>query len=446
VTTSRRRMFSATTLAIFFSAAIAVSRAQTYTDLFNFDGVHGSEPQYPQLLAQGPDGNLYGTTPSSRQGTGVVFRFTPAGTPKVLHTFDGTDGDRSLSGLTLGTDGDFYGTTSEGGSYSLGTIFKISANGTLTTLYSFGLGDGQTELPLIQAADGNFYGTTPSIAYRIGSGTFAVLASLSDTSSPLLQATDGDFYGTAGGGTSNDGIAFRMMPDGIVTVIFNFDAHVPAANAPLIQASDGNFYGTTYVGGDHKQGVVFKLTPKGAVTALHNFPDPSFPKDGANPHAGLLQASDGSLYGVTENGGSAGYGAIFEITLAGDYTILYNFNPATGSNPTATPMQHTNGKIYGLAQGGGTSGLGVAYSFDLGLPPFARLLPVIGKVGETVEILGQGLTGTTAVSFNGIAATFNVESNTYLTATVPTGATTGVVSVTSPGGVLNSNQAFQVKP
>jgi len=446
VTTNRPGKFHAACIAVFFAAAVAMSHAQTYTVLFDFDGVHGSEPQYPQLLAQGRDGNLYGTTPSSKHDTGVVFRFTPAGVPKVLHTFDGTDGDRSLSGLTLGTDGYFYGTTSEGGSNSLGTIFKISANGALTTLYNFGLGQGQNELPLIQAADGNFYGTTSSIAYRIGRGTFAVLASLSDSSSPLLQATDGDFYGTGGGGTSNDGIAFRMMADGIVTVIFNFDAHVPAANAPLIQASDGNFYGTTYVGGDHKQGVVFKLTPKGAVTALHNFPDPNFPKDGANPHAGLLQASDGNLYGVTETGGSTGYGAIFEITLAGDYSILYNFTPATGSNPTATPMQHTNGKIYGLAQGGGTSGLGVAYSFDFGLPPFVRLLPVIGRVGETVEILGQGLSGTTAVSFNGIAATFNLVSDTYLTATVPSGTTSGAVSVTTLAGVLNSNQAFQVKP
>ncbi|MGH9430742.1 MAG: choice-of-anchor tandem repeat GloVer-containing protein [Terriglobia bacterium] len=444
-----RKLLSAAALTVVITASTAMLYAQTYTDLFNFDGIHGSEPQYPQLLAQGRDGNLYGTTPSSKHDMGVVFRFTPGGIAKVLHTFDGTDGDRSFSGLTLGTDGDFYGTTFAGGTDRSGTVFKITPNGTLTTLHNFTAAEGQTEAPPIQAAEGNFYGTVGGIAYRVArSGTFTSLASLPGptTTNPLLQATNGDFYGTGGGGTSNLGTAFRITSNGTVTVIFNFDPHVPEANAPLIQASDGNFYGTTYVGGDHKQGVVFKLTPKGAVTALHNFPDPNFPKDGTQPHAGLLQASDGNLYGVTEDGGSLGYGVIFELTFAGDYSIVYNFDPATGSNPTSTPMQHTDGTIYGLTQGGGTNGLGVAYSLNLGLPPFVRLLPVIGKVGETVEILGQGFTGTTAVSFNGISATFNVESDTYLTAIVPTGATSGVVSVTTLSGILNSNQQFQVKP
>ncbi len=368
----------------------------------------------------------------------------------MLHNFVRTDGQRPYSGLTLGTDGDFYGTTYLGGTENLGTVFKIAANGSLTTLRNFTRTDGRTEAPPIQAADGDFYGTVGGTAYKIAqSGAFTSLASLPGASqpSPLLQATDGNLYGTtANGGKSDHGTVFKMTPDGTVTVIFNFDARVPGDLATLMQGSDGNFYGTTYGGGDNKFGTVFKSTPTGAVTVLHNFSDPNYPNDGAYPVAELLQASDGNFYGATAEGGSKGYGIIFEITSFGGYSILYNFDLPTGSQPSATPMQHTNGKIYGLAYGGGTKSLGVAYSFDLGLPPFARLLPVIGKAGETVEILGQGFTGTTAVSFNGAAATFNVVSDTYLTATVPSGATSGVVSVTTPGGVLNSNQAFQVKP
>lgn len=449
MTTSRRCLFSAATLAIFLSAAIAVSHAQTYTDLFNFDTIHGATPTSPGILAQGRDGNLYGTAPISREG-GVVFSFTTGGFPKVLHNFVRTDGQRPYSGLTMGTDGDFYGTTFLGGTENLGTVFKIAANGTLTTLHNFTKADGITETPPIQAADGDFFGTTATTAYRVApSGGFTSLPSLYGASpaNPLFQATDGNLYGTTGdGGSSNHGTVFKMTTEGTVTVIFNFDAHVPGQGSTLMQGNDGNFYGTTYEGGDNKFGTVFKLTPRGVATALHSFSDPNYPNDGAYPVAGLLQASDGNFYGVTVEGGSNGHGVIFEITPAGDYSILYNFEAATGNNPESTPIQHTNGKIYGLTEGGGTNGVGVAYSFDLGLPPFARLLPVIGKVGEVVEILGQGFTGTTAVSFNGTAAAFNVASDTYLTATVPTGATSGIVSVTTPSGVLNSNQSFQVKP
>ena len=419
-------------LALTLSAA-SVAHAQTYTDLFNFDGTHGSDPSYPQLLAQGRDGNLYGTAPIANHADGVVFRFTPGGVPRVLHTFDGADGERPYSGLTLGADGNFYGTTFMGGSNGLGTVFRIAPNGILTTIHSFTSADGQTEEPPIWSASGDLYGIVGSTAYKISrSGAFSTFTSLSGgSSSPLLQATNGDFYGTGGEGTSGHGSAFRMTADGRVTVFFNFDAHVPASNAALIQASDGNFYGTTYIGGDRNQGVIFRLTPKGEATILHNFPDPNYPHDGSEPSAGLVQASDGNLYGVAKTGGTVGYGVIFEITLAGDYSILYNFDEATGGNPTSTPMQHTNGVIYGLTAGGGTNGLGVTYSFNLGLPPFVRLLPTLGKIGTTVEILGQGFTGTTGVSFNGVAAAFNVESDTYLTATVPAGASTGPVAVTT---------------
>jgi uncharacterized repeat protein (TIGR03803 family) len=429
-------------------ASAGASYAQTYTDLFNFDGIHGASPQNPGILAQGRDGNLYGTTPAGdSHGFGVVFRITPTGTARVLHDFKGSDGANPGGGLTLGTDGNFYGTTHESQN-GYGTIFKITPNGVLTTLHFLDSTTGQTETAPIQATDGNFYGTAGERIYRIApSGSFAVLAQLPGNSeSPLVQATDGSFYGTTyTGGRAGFGTIFRMATDATVTVEYNLNAKLSGAIAPLIQASDGSFYGTTNQGGSGGYGTVFQILPHRAFTVLHNFPDPEYPNDGADPIAGLVQASDGNFYGVTFEGG-AGSGVAFEITATGAYSILYNFDSASGALPASTPMQHTNGRIYGLTLAGGTDNYGVVYSLDLGLPPFVRLVPASGRTGKMVGFLGQDFTGTTAVSFSGIAATFNVESDTYLTATIPTGATTGTVSVTTPSGVLNSNQAFQVKP
>jgi uncharacterized repeat protein (TIGR03803 family) len=361
------------------------------------------------------------------------------------------DGDVPYSGLTLGADGDFYGVAFSGGRASDGTVFKIASNGTLTDLYNFTSADARPQAPPIQAADGYLYGTSSRIAYRITSaGAYAALGAIPGASyGALVQATDGSFYGTTyDGGESNDGTVFKVRTDGTVTTVVNFDfTHGSQPYGSLIQGSDGNFYGTTKEGGSNKQGVAFKLTPQGVLTVLHNFPDTNYPGDGATPTAGLIQGSDGNFYGVaalSSTGSSCG--VIFEITAAGDYSILYNFDCADGGNPLSTPMQHTNGTLYGLTDGGGPDGDGVLYSFDLGLPPFVRLLPTVGGVGKTIEFLGQAFTGTTTVAFNGIAATFNVESDTFLTAVVPSGATTGVVSVTTPGGVLNSNQQFRVDP
>ena len=434
-----------TTLMLIVVAATTVATAQTYTDLYNFNYFRGRNPE--GILAQGRDGNLYGTTPSGgSNGLGVVFRITPSGRLKVLYNFDGgSNGRGPWSGLTLGTDGNFYGTTD-------GTIFKITKNGTLTTLYSFA---GGAALP-IEGTDGNFYGTTGAgTAYKITtSGTFTLLAALPGSSeAPLLQATDGDFYGTTDGGGSNNcaggcGTVFKMTPKGVVTIVYNFDGtHGEWPYAAVIQGSDGNFYGSTHDGGGYGDGVVFKLTPQGAITVLHNFPDPNYPNDGMFPDTGLVQATDGNFYGATDGGGTVeDLGVIFQITPAGAYSILYNFDGSQGDDPQPAPMQHTNGLIYGVAYYGGLHNQGVVYSLDLGLGPFVSLVSTTGKVGKTIEVLGQGFTGTTAVSFNGTPATYTVVSDTYLKTTVPTGATTGPVTVTTPGGPLISNKEFRVKP
>jgi uncharacterized repeat protein (TIGR03803 family) len=460
-----------TTLMLMVAAGTTVATAQTYTDLFNFDGTDGRSPA--GILAQGRDGNLYGTTAYGGinhchgRTCGVVFKITPSGKLKVLYNFHRADGFEPAGGLTLGTDGNFYGTTYYGDipnefcETGCGTIFKITKSGSLTTLYAFTgdmLKDGYwPSAPPIEGTDGNFYGTTcggsciEGTAYRVtSSGAFTFLSGLPGGSmAPLLQGTDGNFYGTTYWDDSpyEDGTIFKMTPKGIVTIVYNFDyTHGENPAATVIQGSDNNFYGTTLGGGSYNAGVVFKLTPQGAITVLHIFPDPNYPNDGSNPFAGLVQATDGNFYGVTSGGGTAGGGVIFQITPAGAYSILYNFDSAHGAGPGSTPMQHTNGMIYGLAGAGGIHKDGVVYSFDMGLGPFVSLVSTSGKVGKTIEVLGQGFTGTTAVSFNGTAATFTVERDTYLKATVPSGATTGFVTVTTPSGTLTSNKEFRVKP
>lgn len=440
-------------------AAATIATAQTYADLYNFDGAHGGQPD--GILSQGRDGNLYGTTSEGGTiGYGVVFKITLGGKEKVLYSFDGVHGIQPYSGLTLGTDGNFYGTTSYGGSNSCypencGTIFKTTQSGSLTTLYSFtGGADGSIPYAApIEGNDGIFYGTTEdATSYKItSSGSFTVLSSFQGADqAPLLQATDGNFYGTiwAGGlGKQPHGALFRMTPKGIMRIIHTFHLAPKGQNPnPVIQGSDGNFYGTTANGGGYHSGVVFKSTLQGATRVLHIFSDPNYPNDGRTPIAGLVQATDGNFYGTTHAGGTLDNGVIFQITPAGDYSIVYNFDGLDGAGPESTLMQHTNGKVYGLTYGGGTHSDGVVYSFDMGLGPFVRLVSTTGKVGKTVEVLGQGFTGTTAVSFNGTAASFTVAQDTYLTTTVPSGATTGFVTVTTPSGTLKSNQQFRVKP
>jgi uncharacterized repeat protein (TIGR03803 family) len=187
------------------------------------------------------------------------------------------------------------------------------------------------------------------------------------------------------------------------------------------------------------------MTPKGKLTTLHNFEM----TDGANPSAGLMQATDGNLYGTTGSGGTNAKGTIFEIDLLGKLTTLHNFNEADGSLTSTPLLQATSGTIYGTSEGGDMScsyGCGSIFSLDVGLGPFVTFVRKSGRVGQPMEILGQGFTGTTNVELNGIPATFTVHSDTFLTAIVPTGATTGAVTVTTPTATLTSNVPFTVLP
>jgi len=203
---------------------------------------------------------------------------------------------------------------------------------------------------------------------------------------------------------------------------------------------------------------VFILPPYGCAIVggistciLHSFTGENTSTiDGAHPYGGLVQASDGNLYGTTSlSRNTIGCGTFFQLVNPGGttYRSLSSFDGLAECNPQVTLIQHTNGTLYGdTAHGFGSQG--TFFSIDVALPPFAfvSLLPYSGKVGNTIEFLGQGFTSTSAVSFNGTAATRIVVSGTYLTATVPNGATTGFVTVTTSSGNLNSNKIFRVTP
>ncbi|MBA3914914.1 MAG: IPT/TIG domain-containing protein [Acidobacteriales bacterium] len=453
----------ASSLAI--AAATVPSSEAQYTDLHDFDTPTLASPQYAGILAQGRDGNLYGTAPSGgSSGRGGVFRVAPVGTYSVLYNFDNTHGSNPYSGLTLDSAGNFVGTAYNGGTALFGTVFKLTPGGAVTVLHNFVPAEGAgSYAPPLQGTDGNLYGVTSTEGIGFGSvyeitaaGSFSVLYQFdgihgSTPIAPLIQATDGAFYGTTKlGGSFGFGTVFKITAGGVLTVLYNFDStHGAEPYAPLFQASDGNFYGTARSGGTlNNGGVAFKLTPSKQLTVLHNFDQSGSNGDGTLPYAGLVQASDGSLYGVTSAGGSSGAGTLYRITASGVYSKLYDFDLTTGSLPFATLRQHTNGPLYGEATAGGATGHGALFMFAIpaSLKPFVSLQPASGKVATTVGIFGGALTGTTSVKFNGLSASFSVLSDTYITATVPPRATTGFVDVVGPGGSLKSDRKFRVTP
>ena len=337
----------------------------------------------------------------------------PAQTFTTLHSFDGADGSYPRA-LTQGADGNFYGTTGDGGAYGVGTIFKITPDGTLTTLYSFcaqpHCPDGAVPNALMQATDGNFYGTTMwgggsincasssdgcGTIFEITSGgklttlyDFCSQSGCTDGGYPsagLIQATDGNLYGTTtlGGGEPNScgsgcGTIFKITPGGTLTTLHKFDRTDGAyPYARLLQAADGDFYGTTLSGGTYGgiygRGTVFKITRGGTLTSLYSFCRLHPCLDGKEPRAGLVQATDGNFYGATYGGS----GTVFQITPAGALTTIHRFKPIDGGGPMGELIQASDGNFYGTAFAGGsyTDGtvfeitpagtLGTLHSFDI---------------------------------------------------------------------------------
>ena len=400
------------TLAISAACVLALPltiHAQTLTILHNFAGGADGASPYAGLI-QANDGYLYGTTTQGgANGKGTVFQMASNGTIITLHSFSGgLDGSTSWAKLIQAGDGNLYGTTTQGGSQGAGTVFQITTAGAVTTLYSFGSDPSGTDggfpyCGLVQASDGGLYGTTAhggansnGTVFQISTGgaysslfSFSPLTATSTTSgnyytnadgaqpwaSPI-QGSDGNLYGTtvSGGATGNNyGTAYRISLSGELTALHSFSGGVDGGRpiAGLIQASDGSFYGVASVGGANGGGSIFRITADGAFSTLHSFGK----KDGTGPVAALMQATDGNLYGTTSQGGSHGSGTIFRITIGGALTTLYNFGAvdrngfnSDGASPKCL-NQASDGKLYGTTSLGGVHGTGTVFSLSLNLPP-----------------------------------------------------------------------------
>jgi uncharacterized repeat protein (TIGR03803 family) len=460
-------------LILAFSAATAVtSPSQTFNTLFSFNGTDGS---LPNELVQARNGKFYGTTyGGGANGGGTVFAITPEGKLTRLQNFGFSDSP--TDGLVQASDGNFYGTTLVGGAYGYGSIFEITPAGRLNTLYNFcvNCADGGIPNGLVQGSNGNFYGTTSSGGADDGGTVFEITpagkltllytfcsrTNCTDGGTPsvLAQGTSGNFYGTTfSGGADGNGTVFEITPTGKLTTLHSFRG--PDGNSPngLVQGSNGNFYGTTTYGGAHGDGTVFEITTAGKLITLHSFDgtDGALPIAGQNSAAAdLVQATDGNFYGTTSQGGASNLGAlggtVFRITPAGKLTTLHSFcsetNCTDGTTPYAGLMQATNGNLYGTTNNGGSYDQGTIFSLGLGLRPFVVTQPYSGKEGAKVIILGTDLAGATAVTFDGTVATFTVVSSSEIATTVPAGAKTGPVEVTTPNGTLKSNVIFRVTP
>jgi uncharacterized repeat protein (TIGR03803 family) len=444
----------------------AVASAQTPVTIYNFNMANGNvgSPKPFDIAVQGRDGNLYSTTNAGGSGQGGVYVVTPTGTEKRLHDFP--TGSYCNSGLTLGSDGNFYGACTSLDESKNGYLYKVTPTGSFTTLYKFtdANGDGaRPQAPPIQATDGNYYGTTQSggangngAVYKLTpNGTVTILYSFADLdaspTAPLVQGTDGNLYGSApNGGSNRVGTIFKISTAGKYTLLHTFDLTDGGyPTAALIQASDGSFYGTTLEGGANSDGTVFKITASGKFTLLHSF---SLATDGNFSETALLQATDGNLYGTTNNTGDY-QNTIYKITPKGVFSIVYQFDGTSatvGASPANALVQHTNGLLYGATTFSSSTNAGdsgTIYTLNIGAKPFARLTLTSGLVGSSVSIFGQGFSGSSVVKFDGVQATgVTRQGATYITVPVPSGALTGNVTVTTGSTTLTSNQIFKVTP
>ncbi len=408
--------------------------------LADFTGsANGAQPLYNNLI-QGTDGNLYGTTYGGGvYDEGTVFEATPGGTLTALYSFCSqtscTDGSNPSSTLVQ-FEGNFYGTTEFGGAngqgiiYEGGTVFELTPGGQLTTLYTFcsqpGCTDGAYPYAGLVQFGGNFYGTTfEGGANGVGTvfkitpgGTLTTLYSFcsqdgcTDGLEPiagLIQGTDGNFYGTTlGGGANGAGTVFKITPSGTLTTLYTFCSQSGCTDGiepfgGLIQATDGNFYGTTLGGGATGAGTVFKITPSGTLTTLYSFCSQSGCTDGEEPFAGLIQATDGNFYGTTQNGGTSGYGTVFGITPAGLLSTLHSFVLTDGAYPDGGLVE-ANGNLYGTASSGGSRFDGAVFSLPVGLERLAKTQPGFGKARANITMHRPNLAGATNLKFGGNAA------------------------------------------
>jgi uncharacterized repeat protein (TIGR03803 family) len=337
-------------------------------------------------LAVGPDGKLYGSAGGGGEhGYGTTFRALPGGKVTRLFSFGAPDTTMVVPGpLTLGGDDRFYGIVKGGGSgRGWGGVFRMNTRGDVEQLHDF-TGDtcAYPLAPLAEGSDGNFYGSTSQggdggCLFRISPhGRYTLLRMLTTSDGvyplgPLVESSDGFFYGVLmqlgprGGGT-----AFRMSRQGRLHVIHAFerpfDAMVhgggPYYPVSLLEAPDGFFYGSTQAGGQADQGTVFRMTREGQVDVLHDF---AKPEDGALPIGLLRLGADGALYGLTLQGGAHGKGTAYRLTLGGEFSVLHAFNPARDEDASSGGLTELAPGIFYGVNGGGIDHLGALYRLRL---------------------------------------------------------------------------------
>ena len=381
------------------------AQAQSITPIHTFSGSDGANPI--GSLTLGPDNYFYGTTSEGgTNGSGTVFRVDTNGTLTTIYTFsevsqvgsmfENNDGAFPSGQLTLGPHGKFYGTTQKGGMNGVGTVFRVTTNGVLTTIYTFSagvliIGDGYDNLDgaypyagIIFGADGDIYGTTyDGDAGEGGVFRLTTNGSLSSVQfnggnganpcSWLTLGPDGNFYGTTyGGGRSGDGTVFQVTTNLTLTTIASFDGVGGNPYAGLTLGPDGNFYGTTLVGDGY--GMVFQVTTNGSLSDLAS--------PNTLPYSGLTLGPDGNFYGTTSEGGSYDNGSIFQVTTNGGFTVLasFAFNGSNGTDPRSAPILGPDGNFYGVTEYGGGPGNGSGVIYRLNLPPEILRSPASQKV------------------------------------------------------------------
>jgi uncharacterized repeat protein (TIGR03803 family) len=446
----------------------------TYNVIVSLVGPPGGGEHPQSSLMQASDGLLYGTCQEGGTNqSGTLFSLHDDGSSyNDFFSFDGNGGDANSpeASLLLGRDGALYGTSYFGGSNGLGAIFKVNRDGTAyQLLHSFdndGVDGYYPEAGLLQADNGMLFGTTYYGGTNESGTVFTLSTNGSDYSvvfSPifysqgddlygtLIQGLDGALYGTAQSeGTNGEGVVFRIDKNGQnYAALHSFPSSATDGMYPLagvIQGTDGVLYGTTSSGGSNSEGTVFSVTTNGSqYSILHHFPmDPS---DGYNPYASLTQGPDGMLYGTTYEGGTNYEGTIFKIdTNGGNYTILHTCAPGEGQYPYCGLIWAGAGMLLGTAFEGGDFGYGTAFAIGTNGENYSTLHSFNGSPGDGSYpqgglVLGNdgGAYGTTTQGgLLGSGTVFKLSSDAEFAAIQYSSRTGAVLTVTSlPGQIFH---------